>query len=169
VVLVGGKGLVWHLGPNHRHCFKVEIVRRKVQNSNVHSSRERVIVSSLEYRRGCETILLVEDEELLCQVLVEMLSQLGYKVLGATSGREALALANEYSEKIDVLITDVLIPGLPGPQLADSLRASRPEMKVIFVSGDTEASRVVGFGDVLLQKPFTIKILAAKVREVLQL
>lgn len=106
---------------------------------------------------------------MLCQVLVEMLSQLGYKVLGTTSGREALALANEYSDKIHVLITDVLIPGLPGPQLADSLRASRPELKVIFVSGDTEASRVVGTGDALLQKPFTIKILAAKVREVLQI
>jgi DNA-binding response OmpR family regulator len=123
----------------------------------------------LDYKRGSETILLVEDEELLCQVVAEMLSQLGYKVFGATSAKEALAVAQEYPGRIDVLIADVLMPGLPGPQLADSLRTSRPDLKVIFVSGDTEANHVLGLGDALLQKPFTIKILSAKLREVLQL
>lgn len=127
----------------------------------------RKIVSSLDYKRGSETILLVEDEELLCHVVVEMLSQLGYKVLGATSGKEALALAQGYAGRIDVLITDVLMPELAGPQLADSLRGSRPDLKVIFVSGD-EAGGLLGLGDAILQKPFTIKMLSAKLREVLQ-
>jgi DNA-binding response OmpR family regulator len=123
---------------------------------------------SLEYKRGSETILVVEDEELLCHVVVDMLSQLGYQVFGVTSCKEALDLAQSYSGKIDVLITDVLLPGLAGPQLADSLRASRPGLKVIFVSGDTEAKAVLGLGDALLQKPFTIKMLSCKLREVLQ-
>lgn len=97
-----------------------------------------------------------------------MLSQLGYKVLGVTSSKEALAVAKDYSGRIDVLITDVLMPDLAGPQLADSLRASRPDLKVIFVSGDAQANRLLGLGDALLQKPFTIKMLSAKLREVLQ-
>lgn len=122
----------------------------------------------MDYERGSETILLVEDEELLCHVVVDMLSQLGYRVLSATSGKEALALAHEYSGQIDVLISDVLMPELAGPQLADSLRRSRPNLKVIFVSGDAEANSVIGLGDALLQKPFTIKMLSAKLREVLQ-
>jgi CheY-like chemotaxis protein len=126
-------------------------------------------VSSLDYKRGSETILLVEDEELLCKVVVEMLSHLGYNVLGAAGGKEALALAREYAGKIDVLITDVLMPGLAGPQLADSLRGTRPGLKVIFVSGDAEAKDVLGTGDALLQKPFTLKMLSCKLREVLQL
>jgi CheY-like chemotaxis protein len=134
---------------------------------SIHPGSEKT-VSSLDYKRGNETILLVEDEELLRHVVVEMLSQLGYKVLGATSGKEALAVAREYTGRIDVLITDVLMPGLPGPQLADSLRKSRPGLKVIFVSGDAEANDVLGFGDVLLQKPFTIKMLSCKLREILQ-
>ncbi|HEY6305181.1 MAG TPA: response regulator [Candidatus Angelobacter sp.] len=123
----------------------------------------------MDYQRGSETILLVEDEELLCHVVMDMLTELGYKVFGATSYQEAVDLSQGYSGKIDVLITDVLIPGLAGPQLADTLRLSRPGLKVIFVSGDTEANGVLGLGDAILQKPFTIKMLASKVREVLQL
>lgn len=105
---------------------------------------------------------------MLRHVVVDMLSHLGYKVLGATSGKEALRLAQEYAGGIDVLITDVLMPELAGPQLADSLRRSRPDLKVIFVSGDAEARGLLGLGDALLQKPFTIKMLSAKLREVLE-
>jgi two-component system, cell cycle sensor histidine kinase and response regulator CckA len=135
---------------------------------SIHPGSEKT-VSSLDYKRGSETILMVEDEALLCQVIVEMLGHLGYNVLGAASGKEALAIAKEYAGRIDVLITDVLMPGLAGPQLADSLRGSRPGLKVIFVSGDAEAKHVLGLGDALLQKPFSLKMLSCKVREVLQL
>jgi two-component system, cell cycle sensor histidine kinase and response regulator CckA len=134
---------------------------------SIHPGSEKT-VSSLDYKRGSETILLVEDEELLRHLVVDMLNQLGYKVLGATSSKEALAMAQEYSGRIDVLITDVLLPGLAGPQLADSLRGSRPDLKVIFVSGDTIGNDVLGPGDALLQKPFTLKMLSRKLREVLQ-
>jgi two-component system, cell cycle sensor histidine kinase and response regulator CckA len=134
---------------------------------SIHPRSEKT-VSSLDYKRGSETILLVEDEEVLRHVVVEMLSQLGYKVLEATSGKEALAVAREFPGRIDVLITDVLMPGFSGPQLADSLRASRPGLKVIFISGDAETKDVLGLGDALLQKPFTLKMLSSKLREVLR-
>lgn len=122
----------------------------------------------MDYLRGHETILLVEDEELLRHVIVDMLGQLGYRVLGATNGKEALALAEEYSGKIDVLVTDVLMPELPGPQLADSLRRSRPDLKVIFVSGDMDADYSLAPEAARLHKPFTIRMLSSKIREVLQ-
>lgn len=122
----------------------------------------------MDYQRGNETILLVEDEDLLRHVVVDMLGQLGYRVLGATNGKEALALAEKYSGKIDVLVTDVLLPGLPGPQLADSLRSARPNLRVIFVSGGTEVDDTLAEKNPLLRKPFTIKMLTVKLREVLQ-
>ena len=111
---------------------------------------------------------MVEDEELLRHVVVDMLGQLGYRVLGATNGREALALAEKYSGKIDVLVTDVLLPELPGPQLARSLRTARPNLRVIFVSGGSDVDDTLAAGDPLLHKPFTIKMLSAKLREVLR-
>jgi two-component system cell cycle sensor histidine kinase/response regulator CckA len=122
----------------------------------------------LDYARGHETILLVEDEELLRHVVRDMLSQLGYRVLGATNGEEALALAEEFPGRIDVLVTDVLMPGLAGPQLADSLRCSRPDLKVIFISGDVEADPSLAPDAARLHKPFTIRMLSSKLREVLQ-
>jgi two-component system, cell cycle sensor histidine kinase and response regulator CckA len=149
--------------------FDVEIVSGKVHNSHrpFIQGDERNI-SSLDYARGHETILLVEDEELLRHVILDMLGQLGYRVLGAKSGKEALALADEYPGKIDVLVTDVLMPDLPGPQLADSLRCSRPDLKVIFVSGDMDADYSLAPDSARLHKPFTIRMLSSKLREVLQ-
>lgn len=96
-----------------------------------------------------------------------MLGQLGYRVLGATDGKEALSLAAKYSGEIDVLVTDVLLPEVPGPELAQSLRSSRPNLRVIFVSGGDIDERVTA-SDPLLYKPFTIKMLSHKLREVLQ-
>jgi two-component system, cell cycle sensor histidine kinase and response regulator CckA len=110
----------------------------------------------------------VEDEELLRHVVVDMLGQLGYRVLGAPNGKEALALAEKYSGSIDVLVTDVLLPELPGPQLASSLRTKRPNLRVIFVSGGTDVDDTLAEKDPLLHKPFTIKMLSAKLREVLK-
>jgi DNA-binding NtrC family response regulator len=125
----------------------------------------------LSYYRGTETILLVDDEESLRNVVVDILSQLGYHMLSAASGPEALALAQEYSGKIDLLVTDVVMDPLPGPALAEQLASLRPEMKVIFISGYADSLAPDGVlrpGTVLVNKPFTIKILSAKLREVLE-
>jgi two-component system, cell cycle sensor histidine kinase and response regulator CckA len=121
----------------------------------------------LDHNRGSETILLVEDEEFLRHVVVDLLSQLGYRVLPAANGMEALALSQQTKERIDVLITDVAMPGLQGPELAAALRVSLPELKVIFVSGASETDWALCPGAVLLMKPFTIRLLSSKIREVL--
>jgi two-component system cell cycle sensor histidine kinase/response regulator CckA len=125
----------------------------------------------LDYSRGSETILLVEDEEPLRKLCTEFLEQLGYRMLTASNAKEAVALVEGYSGKIDLLITDVVMPGLPGPELADALVALRPDLKVIFISGYAEGSLapngILKPGTVLVNKPFTIRALTAKLREVL--
>jgi len=125
----------------------------------------------LDYSRGSETILLVEDEEPLRKLCTEFLEQLGYRMLAASNAKEAVALVEGYSGKIDLLITDVVMPGLPGPELAEALLALRPDLKVIFISGYAEGSLapngVLKPGTVLVNKPFTIRALTAKLREVL--
>ena len=128
-------------------------------------------VTPLEYCRGSETILLVDDEESLRTVVVDLLTHLGYHILSAASGEEALAVAAKYPGKIDLLLTDVVMHPLSGPDLAQTLAHSRPEMKVIFISGYANATLapdgVLKPGTVLVNKPFTMKILSARLREVL--
>lgn len=126
----------------------------------------------LSYQRGTETVLLVDDEESLRTVVVDLLGQLGYHVLSAGSGEQAISLANQYPGKIDLLLTDVVMDDLPGPELAQRLLQSRPEMKVVFVSGFADGSfawdSILKPGMALVQKPFSMKMLSAKLREVLQ-
>jgi DNA-binding NtrC family response regulator len=125
----------------------------------------------LEYARGTETILVVDDEESLRTVIGDLLTQLGYHVLSASNGHEAQAVAADYAEKIDLLLTDVVMNPMTGPALAEALARTRPGIKVVFISGyATPALAPDGIlqpGVVLVNKPFTMKILSAKLREVL--
>ncbi|HEX2329408.1 MAG TPA: response regulator [Candidatus Angelobacter sp.] len=124
----------------------------------------------MEYRTGNETILLVEDEEPLRKVVVELLSQLGYNVLSAANAREALRLATD-DQQVDLLITDVLMPEISGPELARQLQTRRPLLKVIFISGYDDGSLapdgVLPNEVVLVHKPFTVRALSATLRQVL--
>ncbi len=126
----------------------------------------------MDYHRGTETILLVDDEESLRVVVVDLLGQLGYRMLSAANGAEALQIAHQYPAKIDLLVTDVVMGDLPGPELAQQLTHSRPDMKVVFISGFADGSLAPGGvltpGTVLVQKPFTIKMLSARIRQVLE-
>jgi len=121
--------------------------------------------------RGCETLLLAEDESAVRQSTREFLTMNGYIVLEAKNGTEALALANGYKGAIDLLIADVVMPQMGGAKLAAELAADRPQMKVLFVSGYAETTfQRHGTIDVtarFLQKPFSLKALARKIREVL--
>ena len=118
-----------------------------------------------------ETILVVDDEESLRTVVVDLLGHLGYCTLSAANGREALEVAERYPGRIDLLLTDVVMHPLTGPALAEKLMRSRPEMKVIFISGYPNTSLapdgILKPDTVLVHKPFTMKILSAKLREVL--
>ena len=120
---------------------------------------------------GGETILVVEDESAVRSFAKAALRQHGYPVLGASDGDEALLVAKQFLGEIDLLVTDVVMPGLNGKELADHLRMLYPGLKVLFISGytaDVIAHRgVLDPGVAFLHKPFGQEELAQKVREVL--
>ena len=120
---------------------------------------------------GTETVLLVEDEEPVRNITSRLLKTLGYRVLEAENGEEAFRIFGSAPEKIDLLMTDVVMPGLNGRELAEALLALNPDLKVLFQSGytdDTVVRRGVLRAEVaFLKKPFTIRSLAEKVREAL--
>jgi signal transduction histidine kinase len=122
-------------------------------------------------RHGSETVLLVEDDEALRTLAREILSIQGYTVLDATSPGEALRLAEAHPGPIHILLTDVVMPQMNGRQVADHLLAARPDLKVLFMSGYTDAAivqhGVLEPGTHFLQKPFTPDGLSRKVRETL--
>jgi hypothetical protein len=117
------------------------------------------------------TILLVEDEPGVRELTSKMLKLMGYTALNASSGAEALALSKAYRGSIDLLLTDVVMPGMGGQQLAEELRRRRPEIKVIYVSGYTAHTvsdhGVLDAGVEFLAKPFSREALARKLRETL--
>jgi two-component system, cell cycle sensor histidine kinase and response regulator CckA len=121
--------------------------------------------------RGTETILFVEDEQSVRELVKDYLGATGYHVLEAPDGVQALRVAAAHPGPIHMLITDVVMPHLSGPELATKLGAERDNLKVLFISGytdDTVFRHGVLEGDVsFLQKPFNLKALAQKVREVL--
>ena len=118
-----------------------------------------------------ETILVVEDEELVRTIIQETLTEHGYNVLSAASPAEALALSRRHLDRIDLLLTDVVMPGMNGRVLADHLTAERPEMKVVFMSGytdDTIVHQGVLDPDVLfLEKPASPEALLQLIRTAL--
>jgi PAS domain S-box-containing protein len=123
--------------------------------------------------RGNETVLVAEDQAAVRDLMVRVLHGLGYTVLAARDGLEALTIDAEHQEHIDLLLSDVVMPGLNGPDLAQRLLRERPRLKVLYVSGFTShlATRLgtVGGRAAFLQKPFTPDLLARKVREILDL
>ena len=120
---------------------------------------------------GTETVLLVEDDGEVREVIVAMLEGLGYRVLMAGHGEQALEIAAHQTEPIDLLVTDVLMPGMTGPELAETLKPRHPELAVVFISGyapdSVHLSGVSEHESDFLAKPFSASSLAAKVRSAL--
>ena len=121
---------------------------------------------------GSETVLLVEDEESVRQLVRETLQSKGYKVLEAENGEAALRIASAHLGSIDMLITDVVMPGMSGRELSKKLDEARPKTKVLYLSGYTEDAimqqGVFEAGTAFLQKPFTLQMLSRKVWDVLR-
>jgi signal transduction histidine kinase/ActR/RegA family two-component response regulator len=121
---------------------------------------------------GHETILVVEDEPLVRAITVETLETLGYRVLQASNGEEALTVARAFEEPIDVLVTDVVMPAMGGVALTQHMHRERPNLKVLYVSGYTDDAivhhGVVEPGVQFLQKPFPLATLARRIRELLK-
>lgn len=120
---------------------------------------------------GWETILLVEDEEVVLRLVRSILQKEGYTVLEAKSGAEAIALSEQQAGAIHLLVTDVVMPRMSGRQLAQRLTDARPELRVLYMSGYTDDAivhhGVLDPGLAFIQKPFTPEALASKVREIL--
>jgi len=121
---------------------------------------------------GSETVLLAEDEDGVRELVRSGLSRLGYKVIDAPDGATALARAAAHAGRIDLLITDVVMPGMSARELTEKLLTLHPKAKVIYMSGYSDAAiegqGAPGRGAVFLQKPFTPEALARGVREVLE-
>jgi PAS domain S-box-containing protein len=120
---------------------------------------------------GTETILLVEDEAIVRDLVCEILKESGYVVLSATSGADAMKIIDEQADPIDLLITDVVMPEMSGPELANILRRARGEMSVLYMSGYTDDAVLVRQGlpenSAFIRKPYTPQQFLQKVRETL--
>ena len=132
---------------------------------------EPPVMAAALVRPGSETILLVEDEGQVRGLVRLLLERLGYTVLEAASGDQAIAIVNGYPAPIHLVLTDVIMPGMAGPEVARRVQALRPDARVLFMSGYTDDSlspHGVLEADVLLvHKPFAPAVLADKVREAL--
>jgi CheY-like chemotaxis protein len=118
---------------------------------------------------GHETILVAEDEAVVREMVVASLERLGYRVVAASTGEEAVRLIDRLGDEIDLLLSDVVMPGMSGPDLYDRARRTRPDLRAIFMSGYTALSmgRPIPEGVTLLEKPFSAARLDQVVRETL--
>ena len=119
---------------------------------------------------GAGTVLVVEDEELVRRSLHDILAGKGYRVLQARNAREAMLIGGGYGGAIDLMLADLVLPGMGGPELADQLRPARPDMRVLYISGyhnDARVRRLEQAGKAFFPKPFTAAAIAEKVSELL--
>ncbi len=152
--------------PGKGTTFKIYLPRHTLQIAKV----EEEDVKTLQRGQG-ETVLVVEDEKSILKMTSIILTDLGYKVLAASSPTEAITLAHEHTQEIYLLLTDVIMPEMNGKDLAELLLISHPNLKCLFMSGYT--ANVIAIHGMLdeginfIQKPFSIKDLSIKVREAL--
>jgi DNA-binding NtrC family response regulator len=120
---------------------------------------------------GTETVLLTEDDEMVRALTNRVLSAYGYDVLEASNGNAAISIAERHPNSIHLLITDIVMPGMNGRELADRLKKAQPGLKVLFMSGYTDKAivhqQVLDEKMPFIQKPFGPQALVDKVREVL--
>jgi len=142
-------------------------VKRPASEGEVDEEKE----ATRDLLRGSETILLIDDEPMILEVAGELLEQLGYRVLRAGGGKEAVGVYEKNSDRIDLVIVDMIMPNMGGGETYDTLREINPDVKVILSSGysiNGQAQEILNRGcDGFIQKPFKIKELSHKLRQVL--
>jgi len=165
IVKQSGGDIYVYSEPNKGTTFKIYLPR--VFEPSEELKRE----AGEELPRGTETVLVVEDDGSVREVAVNILRMQGYKVLEATGGEEALIICEKEKNPIHLILTDILMPHMTGPQLIRQLKQVRQDLKVLYMTGYTDESVVhqgiLEKGVKLIHKPFTIKKMARKVREVL--
>ena len=160
-------GFIWvYSEPGHGTTFKIYLPRT-TQTPEVMKSNNRLGRTT----RGTETILLVEDEEALRELTRSLLADQGYNVLEAARPERAIEIAKLYKDTIHLLLTDMVMPGMNGRVLAETLAPVRPDMRVVYMSGYTgfNHAALTDAKLILLSKPFTKDNLLSKVQEVLGL
>ncbi len=157
-----------HSEPEHGTTFKIYLPRVDEATEPLEPRTEPV-----KLLEGTETVLLVEDEEMVRALLGEVLERSGYRILEAPGGSKAIEIAERHEGPINLLLTDVVMPGMSGGELAERLTMLRPDLKVLYISGymdEVHAGRgLSNQGTAFLQKPFTPGALTSRVRELLDL
>jgi len=161
------QGHIWvYSEPGRGTTFKVYLPKLEREKKSV--GKEKSVKGKI---RGTETVLVVEDDETLRNMAKRILEGYGYKTLVAQNGQEALNIAAKYEFPIHLLLTDVVMPGMNGRELAEQVQAEIPDIKVLYMSGYTDDAiayrGVVESGMNFMQKPFTLAGLGRKLREVL--
>ena len=161
------EGNIWvYSEPGKGTAFKIYLPR---VDEPLEEIREKAVNEELP--RGVETVLVVEDEEEVRKLVSEMLRRQGFRVLEASNGNEALLVCEKHEGPIHLLVTDVVMPGMSGRELAQHFAELHPEVRVLYTSGYTDNPivhhGVLDKGLNYIQKPFTVDGLARKVREVL--
>jgi PAS domain S-box-containing protein len=169
-IIKQSEGYIWvYSEPGKGTTFKIYLPR--VDAAAMQVEAPQPMTPNEHPGPGRETILLVEDEENLRQLTRQSLENQGYSVVDAPDGAAAIRLSYAHKGPIHLLLTDVIMPGMNGRELANQVSSSRPDMKVLYMSGYTENhighNGTLDQGITLLQKPFTLPALQAKVREVL--
>jgi CheY-like chemotaxis protein len=161
---------------NHGGIFKVasEKGEGSVFSIFLPASKKEVIKHkelSSEIMKGDETILLVDDEDIIIDVGTELLTQMGYKVLAAKSGKASIKIYEANQDKIDMVILDMIMPEMDGGETYDEMRKINPDIKVLLSSGysiEGQATEILERGcSGFIQKPFNIRKVAKKIREIL--
>jgi CheY-like chemotaxis protein len=155
-------------GPGRGTAFRIYLPATEAGGGSADPSPDGQEASA---PRGAETILLLEDERAICDLLAAELQDLGYRVLPCQTVGQAIGATEEHEKPIDLLLTDVVLPGMSGPTLARTLRERGKVRQVMFMSGHTEKHivqhGVLKDGVAFIGKPFTTEALARKIRELL--
>ena len=171
-----GLASVYGIIRNHGGIINVYSEKGEGTTFNIYlpASRKQVIEEKKvvgEALKGTETVLLVDDEDMIIDVGVGILEELGYKVLIAKGGKEAVELYRKNKDKIDIVILDMIMPGVGGGATYDRLKKINPDIKVLLSSGysiNGQATEILERGcDSFIQKPFNMRDLSQKIREIL--
>jgi CheY-like chemotaxis protein len=160
-------GFIWvYSEPGKGTTFKVYLPRAE------DVSTDAAITPAHSRSPGSETILLVEDDAEVRQVATRILRRNGYRVLEAENGADALRVCENEPDPVDLIVTDIIMPGMGGTELAAKIREKQPNARILFTSGYTEDAVVrqsfLNPGEAFIEKPFTPDLLARKARELLR-